>query len=330
MTRASLVGAALLASSIASTATMARAESPESTEHQAVKLFDEGNSFYRESKFAEAEERFQGSYDLKPSHDVAANLGDCELRLGQHRDAAEHLYFARTSFPTTGKKAQRQAIDALLARAKKEVVTLRIKLSETQGVTVVVDGREYAGEILPPEVFVDAGAREVVVSLPGRATDRHTINGEAGSHHDVVIKLDVVEGTDQASTMPAWISYGGWVGIGVGVAMGIAGGVLLQQSGQKKDDAIAEGNAIRGANAECRTPTAGFEASCGALASLTEDVEGLHNAGLGLSITAGVLLVGGAVVTYLGAKGSAHDEQNVRLVPMVGPGVAALTREGRF
>src|SRR5690242_11913564 len=63
---------------------------PAGDEDEATKLYKQGHDLYEQGKPAEAEKAYQAAWDLRQSFDVAANLGNVELVIGQTRDAAEH------------------------------------------------------------------------------------------------------------------------------------------------------------------------------------------------------------------------------------------------
>src|SRR3954468_17757613 len=98
-------------------------------EDMAGELFDKGDVLYEHARWAEAEVQFQKAWDLRPSFDVAANLGDCELQIGQAREAAEHLAYAVKQFPLSGKAAVQKRLAARFAEARKLVGGLKIEVS---------------------------------------------------------------------------------------------------------------------------------------------------------------------------------------------------------
>ncbi len=58
---------------------------------RAEALFREANALVKQQRWAEAEASYLAVWALRPTYDVAANLGHTQYRLGKLREAAEHL-----------------------------------------------------------------------------------------------------------------------------------------------------------------------------------------------------------------------------------------------
>jgi hypothetical protein len=105
-----------------------------------------------------AEAAFQKVWDLQQTHDIAANLGDCELQVGQAREAAEHLAFAVSTFPMTGNDAVLKRSVERFEEAKREVATVRVTVN-VDGATILAGGRRVGQSPLLRE-GVDRPARD--------------------------------------------------------------------------------------------------------------------------------------------------------------------------
>jgi hypothetical protein len=163
--------------------------------------FRDGNALYKQQKYAEAKAAFEQAFRQKPAHDIAANLGHAELKLGQLRDAAEHLAFAVRIWPPTGKEGKKQyALDGL-ALAKKEIATLTIRVS-APGAEVFVDERSVGRAPLDREVFVDAGAHTIEAKLAGWDDAKQTITATKGSEQEVSLTLAATKPLPLASAVP--------------------------------------------------------------------------------------------------------------------------------
>src|SRR5262245_21625199 len=98
---------------------------------KAAALYDEGVAAYRKSKWAAARASFLASWALKKHWQIAGNLGDCELKLGLYRDAAEHLSFFLRTMPQPTEEAEK-----LLQQAREKTSRLAIRV-DTDGADVL-------------------------------------------------------------------------------------------------------------------------------------------------------------------------------------------------
>src|ERR1700687_6037278 len=57
-------------------------------------LHVEGARLFELGKYDQAYVAFLAAWALKKHPQIAANLGDCEVKIGKYRDAAEHFAFA--------------------------------------------------------------------------------------------------------------------------------------------------------------------------------------------------------------------------------------------
>src|SRR5688572_449503 len=57
---------------------------------RAVQIYTKGNLAAKNERWQEAYEAYAEAWKIKQHFQIAANLGRAELRLGKHRDAAEH------------------------------------------------------------------------------------------------------------------------------------------------------------------------------------------------------------------------------------------------
>ena len=163
--------------------------------------FRDGNAFYKQQKYAEARAAFEQAFRQKPAHDIAANLGYAEIKLGLLREAAEHLALAVRIWPPTGKEGKKQfAVDGL-ALAKKEIATLAIRVSAA-GAEVFVDEKSVGRAPLVSEVFVDAGAHAIDARLSGYDDARQTLTVTKGSEQEVSLTLVATTPVVPVSAVP--------------------------------------------------------------------------------------------------------------------------------
>ena len=155
---------------------------------RAEKFYAEGNAMYDQGKYADAEAKYQAAWDLSQSFDVAGNLGNTEVLIGQHRDAAEHLTYALKTFPLGGGAAKRKFLQDRLNEARQQVGTLQI-LVNLNGAEVRIDGKRVGESPLPEELFISPGEKLIEVRR-GALTATKSILVAKGSTQKVAVTLE--------------------------------------------------------------------------------------------------------------------------------------------
>ncbi|HET6584596.1 MAG TPA: PEGA domain-containing protein [Nannocystaceae bacterium] len=122
---------------------------------------------------------------------------------------------------------------ALLSSGKLDVTTSVRFTSEPPGATVVLDGRNVGKT--PIATSLEPGPHTVVYERDGYESRTRQFEAEAGEQGEVHVDLGGGSGTPAAPNKSlrraAWI--GGWVGIGVGVALLTTGIALLAVDGNE-------------------------------------------------------------------------------------------------
>jgi len=91
-------------------------------------LFVEGNALFKKGDYGRARAAYLAAFALKRHWQIAGNLGDCEMKLGMFRDAAEHLAFAVREAGKEGESTE--AHRKVLELAKAKVGALAVSVSE--------------------------------------------------------------------------------------------------------------------------------------------------------------------------------------------------------
>jgi hypothetical protein len=185
------------------------------SEERAALLYEEGNKFYDEGKYKEAEAKYQAAWDMARSFDIAGNLGNVEMMIGQPREAAEHLAYALKIFPLGGAPEKRKFLQGRLADAKKQIGTLRISVNMA-GAEVFVDEKSIGKSPIETDVFVDPGDR-IVVARYGEKTTEQTVVVAKGSAADVPLTIET--GPNMGIVLGG--AAVGVAGIGAGVVFAI-------------------------------------------------------------------------------------------------------------
>lgn len=281
----------------------------------AGEFFDKGNTFYRQSHWAEAEVQFQKAWNLKQSFDVAANLGDCELQIGQNREAAEHLAFAIRAFPVSGKTALLGRLRQRFAEAQALVTTLHLQV-DVKGAEVTVDGRAVGFAPLADAVFVDPGAHLVEARLDGYAVALARVTAVKGTTQEVTLSLPrkgVEPIVPRASGPKKALLIGGGVAAGLATVAGVVLTILASSQASDADAKIAEFK-----TAGLKNPCLTRAADCDAIDSSRGTHDSLANAALASFIGAGVFAVGTLTYGLMAQPTDAKATQGLRVLPMVG------------
>ena len=161
----------------------------QSNENDASVLRQEARELYvkaverlKAGRFAQARASFLAAWALEQHWSIALGLGECELEMGKHRDAAEHFDYALRKMPPEH-ESRAQAQDAL-----KQTSMLVAKLEITvdvDGVELFVDGQSVGTSPLKIPVFVEPGDRTIEGRLPNREPSRTTIATRAGGAYPV-------------------------------------------------------------------------------------------------------------------------------------------------
>jgi tetratricopeptide (TPR) repeat protein len=285
----------------------------------AAQHFDTGTALYKASRFAEARAEFLQAWNARHSYDIAANLGDCEVEVGQFKDAAEHLAYALKELPISAKEGVRQRLQTRFGLARAEVSTVRVHVTPPQA-TVIVNGREFAP--VPEEVFLDPGPATVEAHLPGYSAAKvSTPPIPKGAAQDVNLTLtalptQVIEGDGSKKNVPLIL-----VGAGVTAAGLVTGLAFTLVGSSKASSAAAALTKIEashpGSSSPCSAPA---DPRCASLKTLNSDADTMNNVGRVAFIATGVAAA--ATLTYIlwpTSKPIEPAATGLRITPVFGP-----------
>lgn len=347
-TTSSKASAAPTASSKASAAPTAAGPTPHeiATEvdaamsEKAQSLFKEGNAYFREAKYAQAQASYKAAWalDLR-SQKVVFNLGLTELELRQYRDAAEHLTIAfRLSPPSDPKRAK---IQSEMNDARAKVAAITIKLN-TDGVELVQmdTGRSYTTPLVDP-IFIDPGKVGFRIRREGYLSQEKVFDAKPGEEINAEVTLERAPG------------YGGTIGSGTGAGTGttpavtprskvpafvlggvglvglIVGGALVGTAAGQGSDLQSRAPKLNG-NPICgRTAVAGEDPGCPGIRSSAQSASDMGNAGIGVLVGGGALIAAAAIYLLIPAKKS-PDSKASRLVPVASQQGGGLLWTGSF
>lgn len=323
-------------------------------EDEARRLYDEARKAKEKGDHETCVAKMRAAWALKKHRQVAGLLGECELRTGAHRDAAEHLgYFLDHAEDASPEVVT--AVRALYDEARVDVAVVTLKAS-APGADRKVDGRALVAD--EAKVYLSPGEHVFAASKVGSGSAERRLFVAAGEEREVLLELGAPSRGDPPpavapttpppetrdegpSIIPGLVLGGvGLVGVGVGVALLVAGG-----SAGSDADAIAKKVIDDGGQCDPAKP-ATFQARCEDFNAAASDEATLSTVGAISLIGGGVLLAGGVVWTVWAATSdsdagddasarhrkaaSASSGPRITLAPSFGPSGAGLRALGSF
>lgn len=266
--------------------------------------FRKGNDLFRAEKFAEAEAAYEAAFEMKKTHDIAANLGYAEIQQKKFTEAAAHLSFAVRNWPPTGKADKREFAVQTFETARKEVGALRVIVARA-GAQVLLDGKAVGTSPLEDSVFVDPGSHTLTAELAGFEAKAETVDAKAGAAQDVTLTLTPVKPKDPPKIEPvvdetavkrrkiALIAGGAAVGAGV-----IIGAVLAGVSNATSSDADAKYAELEKAGGSSACKLSAPLPGCSEMNDLYSKEASLANGAFWTFITTGVVGAGAAIYGF--------------------------------
>jgi len=291
---------------------------------RAAELYEMGNKLFDEQKWAEAEAAYQAAWDLRKSFDLAGNLADVEMQLGQNRDAAEHFQYAYENFPTGGKPEVREALGKRLEEVKKLVGIVTIT-TNIGGAKLFVDGKMVGQAPLSQPIYVDPGQRVIEARLEGYDDALRTINVEKAQTQDVSLVLaPKIASSSKSNKNVAIIVAGAGLGaVGIGTGIG-----LLIAASSADADAEQIRNSFTPAEKGACPGTGETATKCANLKDRLESKDTFTNAGVPVLVIGSLLAVGTVAYALWPKKKSAAA--TLEIAPVVAPTFAGFSAAGHF
>jgi hypothetical protein len=157
---------------------------------EARRRYQEGNAAMKLRQWQKAHDAYLAAWTQRPHWQVAGSLGQVELKLGRHRDAALHLaLFLRDArdVPPEEMKHVREWLEQ--ARAKVSVVTIG---GAPSGTEIFIDGLKVGQAPFQEELYVEPG-KHVVAGRLGSCTATSEVELVAGGSRDVALRCAAPE-----------------------------------------------------------------------------------------------------------------------------------------
>ncbi len=352
--RRAIAGAAAIIVGLASLPALAAP--PDDATARAEQLFKQGRQAYMHGDYQRAVDAQHQAWQITQSFDIAANLGQAELKIEHYRDAATHLAYALDHFPPSAKADARARLKQTFEQARAKVSALSLTV-QPERADVRIDGKP-APTPLPDPLFLDPGPHKITASLPGYVADARDVTSVAGDTQQIAITLKA-QSAAAPSPAPAPITTapaasptsapptsappadsGGpsaktivvVTGAGLTVIALGAGLVYKLKASASDNDASNTRAGLEhqyGAQA-CVSPiTAGARAGCAALGQLLDDRDSANQTATIAFVAGGVLAATTIGALVLWPKPSARTA-GFMLIPDVGPHGGALHLSGSF
>jgi hypothetical protein len=300
-----------------------RTAEPASTEYSRARaLYRRASRSFEAGHYSDARRLLLEAWALRQSYDVAASLGDTEVKLGMFADAADHLSFSLRNFPPLENEQALANVHRQLDVARQQVAAVHVTVEA--GASISVDQRPVGTSPLEDAVFLTPG-RHVIEAHKGTAVATREGIFQATKESSVSLELGPTspaapeDAHGARSVVP--LIVGGAV-----VAAGLTAGIAFRLSADADDD-HANGIRARLGQGAC-AGSAGSSADC---ATLRDDVDGANRA-QALSTTGFVVAGIAAVATPIWwlLTPRAKHASSVGMSALVRPGLATLTASGRF
>jgi hypothetical protein len=287
-------------------------------------LYQRASLAFEGGHYSEARSLLLRAWAIRQSYDVAASLGDTEVKLGMFADAAEHLSYSLRNFPPLENEQALSNVRRQLDVAREQVAAVRVHIGEP-GADVRIDQRSVGTSPLEEVVFVTPG-KHTIEARKGSAVAAREEVFQAARETSVSLELGpVTPAAPQDAFAPRSVVpliVGGAV-----VAVGLTTGIAFRLSANAHDD-HANGIRARLGQGAC-AGSAGSSADCTELRNDVEDASGAQTLSTVGFVVAGVAAVA-TPVWWLLTPRTKHPASSVGMSAFVAPGLATVTASGRF
>ncbi|WP_437598179.1 hypothetical protein [Sorangium sp. So ce590] len=167
----------------------AAGSSEESERDRAARDFEEGRTAQLAGRLEEAELLYLRAWARMKSYDIATNLGHVQLLLNKPASAAKHVAFGVRTVGPEIEPEKVARMEALLAEAKAQVGTLRVRVTNVAGAAVFLDGQRVPEEEAKHDLYVEPGQHLLVLRHAGYEEAVIPVAAVAGSREEITTEL---------------------------------------------------------------------------------------------------------------------------------------------
>jgi PEGA domain len=328
-----------------------REAASEAMTEQARKLYLEGVKAFAKERWAEARAAFLGALALHYHYTTVGNLGSAELRLGQHRSAAQHLaeYVRQLDQDPAATPKERFEGRAELDKARARVGSVVVHV-DVDGATITRDGDVLGVTPLADPLFIEPGAHLFLVKRDGYDPQHFNVRVAPGEETSLDVSLapgkrepnrprssaqattplrekhEPMRETQEPDRGPRTALLLG--GASTAGAAAVAGVVFTILAVNKGNDAEAQRDAIVRDHGADACSNAGAPAECAALSDTFDTHVDLKSLAFWSFAGAGVVGVGTLIYGLATRTGGA--EKRLQITPLIGPSGAGLSLGGRL
>lgn len=283
---------------------------------RADRLFEEGKAML-DNDLEAACAKFEESLRFNSQAiGTLLNVALCDEKLGRYASAVAKFTEARDRAKEQGMDVHRSAAEEHISALADKVphVTLTFSVPPLPQTTIVIDEKLVPFDSIANHP-VDPGAHDVVVSAPGHLAYKAKFQLTAGESRNLAIPPleKSITVTSSRRTIGKITTVTGIAALGTGVVLGFV-------ANRRFDSATARCNRItKDADEVWQCDPQGFA-----------DTRSAHTLGTVGTVVGGIGLVAIGVGTYLWLRSRKGEEQQVSVLPHVGPDGAGIAAVGRF
>lgn len=146
---------------------------------EAEALFKRGQKAAQKMQWQTAYKLFKRCYELQPSYDIAANLGQVAMKAGLTADGAYYLWRSLKTFPLSERASRRAGVERMYNVAKQGVTTITLT-TDPRDAEVSVDG-EVRHRSAGDPLFLDPGKHIITAEAEGHEPYSQAIVAEKGT-----------------------------------------------------------------------------------------------------------------------------------------------------
>jgi hypothetical protein len=321
---------------------------------RARELHKQADELFSKRQFDKARAAYLAAWALKTHWQIAASLGDTELRLGLHRDAAEHLTAMIAMYPPDEDKKTLSDAKAMLEKAKAKIGTVTLA-SNVEGADVSVNGTVIGKTPLRDPIYLDPGSHNIEVKKVGFVSKSQAVVAAAGKAERLDVQLeaentgsgtpapdpknvgakdpkkqnggqtpdpDPVPPPDSGKSVPLLVTGGILAGAGVVVGATLLG--LGASRASERDDMVAS----LGGPSPCGEGTP-HSSACAEITSLDDDYVAFSIGG-GVALGVGAALGIATLIYGVVPSGTSDDQARTFILPVVTKDTAGIVVGGEF
>ena len=310
--------------------------------------------------FAGACPKLEEAVRLAPEAATGAriNLADCYAKTGRASLAYTQYAVVATLARRAGQAERVQIAEDGMTGLQGSVGVLSVDvpaaLFSLSGLILTLDGVAMPELQWAKAIGLKPGTHTIDVSAPGHVTRKVQVQGpgpgKVGNASIPMLEPTKSGVSSTGSAMPTpippeersksvgpaspgrepWSKLPGFIGLGVGGAALVAGGVLVGLAASEQSAIVNDAPTEGGKPACGRTARLGEDAFCADLRSRAGSASGMGNTGIGVLVASGVIVAAAAVYLLLPAGKTPVSSRTSYVAPVVGQNGGGLFWTGSF